>query len=272
MDDYIASDKVGTSPDHEGVCFGFTIYENEEKNKYELELMFNDMWPSWLRSIPNQKRPVWNSYEYTPEIEEYFMWTQQGFAHMQNWVANTILKRRTGVDDATIVAMAVPSRLPPYVDDEFGQFLTGTLSFFMVIMFVPPVYRTAYRIVAEKENKVKESMRMMGLSDFPYWASWYTYYTIINTSISFFTWLVMVTGIISKTDSWIIFAIIWLYGQSLFGLVLITQSLFTKARAAAITSSIVYFGSSMFQYFVSDENARFNDRLWASLSPPVAMI
>lgn len=76
MDDYIASDKVGTNPDHEGVCFGFTIYENEEKNKYELELMFNDMWPGWLRSIPNQKRPVWNAYEYAPEIEEYFMWTQ----------------------------------------------------------------------------------------------------------------------------------------------------------------------------------------------------
>ena len=56
---------------------------------------------------------------------------------MQNWVANTILKRRTGVADASIVAMAVPSRLPPFVDDEFGQFLTGTLSFFMIIMFVP---------------------------------------------------------------------------------------------------------------------------------------
>ena len=272
MDDYIASDKIGTSPEYEGVCFGFSVHENEAKNKYELELFFNDMWPRWLRSIPNQKKPVWNSYEYTPEIEEYFMWTQQGFAHMQNWVANTILKRKTGVADAAIVAMAVPSRLPPYTDDEFGQFLTGTLSFFMIIMFVPPVYRTTYRIVAEKENKVKESMRMMGLADFPYWASWYTYYTILNTSIALLTWLIMILGIIGKTDGWIVFCIVWLYGQSLFGLILITQSLFTKARAAAITSSIVYFGSSMFQYFVSDENTKFNDRLWASLSPPVAMI
>ena len=272
LDEYIASDKIGTDPNFEGVCFAFAIHENEQKNKYELELFFNDMWPSWLRSIPNHKRPVWNSYEYTPQIENYFMWTQQGFAHMQNWVANTILKRKTGVSDASIVAMAVPSRLPPYTEDEFGQFLTGTLSFFMVIMFVPPVYRTTYRIVAEKENKVKESMRMMGLADFPYWASWYTYYTIINTSIAILTWIIMVFGIISKSDSWIVFCTVWFYGQSLFGLILITQSLFTKARAAAITSSIVYFGSSMFQYFVSDQNTKFNDRLWASLSPPVCMI
>ena len=54
----------------------------------------------------------------------------------------------------------------------------------MLITFVPPVYRTVYRIVAEKENKVKESMRMMGLKDFPYWASWYTFYSANNTVIA----------------------------------------------------------------------------------------
>jgi arabinogalactan endo-1,4-beta-galactosidase len=34
------------------------------------------------------------------------------------------------------------------------------------------MYRTVYRIVFEKFSKAKESMRMMGMSDFPYWASW----------------------------------------------------------------------------------------------------
>ena len=98
LDEYIASDKIGTDPNFEGICFAFAIHENDKKNKYELELFFNDMWPGWLSSIPNQKKPVWNSYEYTPQIDHYFKWTQQGFAHMQNWVANTILKRKTGVE------------------------------------------------------------------------------------------------------------------------------------------------------------------------------
>ena len=112
------------------------------------------------------------------------MWTQRGFAHMQNWVANTILKRKTRVDTASIVAMTVPFRIPPIVTDDFGELVKGILSWFMLIMFVPPVYRTVYRIVAEKENKVKESMRMMGLKDFPYWASWYTFYSVNNTIIA----------------------------------------------------------------------------------------
>ena len=142
--------------------------------------------------------------------------------------------------------MAVPARQPAYTEDDFSRILSGVLSFFFLIMYVPPMYRTAYRIVAEKESKVKESMRMMGLKDTAYWLSWLTYYTIINTQISFFTWLILFESVTSKTSGWILFLVVWLFGQSLFGLLLITQSLFTRARAAAITTSLIYFGTSIF--------------------------
>ena len=50
--------------------------------------------------------------------------------------------------------MVVPSRLPPYVIDDFGQLITGLLSFCLIVMYVPPVFRTTYRIVKEKETRV----------------------------------------------------------------------------------------------------------------------
>ena len=131
---------------------------------------------------------------------------------MQNWVANTILKRKTGVATASIVAMAVPSRLPPYSTDDFAQLLNSVLSYFFLIMFVPPMYRTSYRIVAEKENKVKESMRMMGLRDTAYWLSWFTYYTLLNTSISFITYIILYYSVTSKISGWILFLTVWLFG------------------------------------------------------------
>lgn len=131
---------------------------------------------------------------------------------MQNWVANTILKRSTGVDSASIVTMAVPARLPAYTEDDFSRLLTGVLSFFFLIMYVPPIYRTSYRIVAEKESKVKESMRMMGLRDTAYWLSWLTYYTIVNTIMSLLVWLILFKSVTSKTSGWILFLVVWLYG------------------------------------------------------------
>ena len=53
LEDYIGSDKIGTSEEWEGICYGFKIHENEAKNKYELELFYNDLWPGWLNAIPN---------------------------------------------------------------------------------------------------------------------------------------------------------------------------------------------------------------------------
>ena len=168
--------------------------------------------------------------------------------------------------------MVVPSRLPPYVIDDFGQLITGLLSLCIIVMYVPPVFRTTYRIVKEKETRVKESMRMMGLRDTPYWLSWLTYHIIVNTVLSTIVWALLYTKVLSKTNGVVLYLFIWLYGQSLFGLIVLTQSFFTKARSAAIVSCLFYFGFSTFNYFVEDDDTPGYQRIWASLSPTIAMI
>jgi hypothetical protein len=58
-------------------------------------------------------------------------------------------------------------------------------------MYVIPVYMFVFFIVKEKEARVKESMRMMGLSDLPYWLSWYCYYTLVNTITAFLAYFTL---------------------------------------------------------------------------------
>ena len=66
---------------------------------------------------------------------------------MQNIAANTLLKRKTGVNTASIFASVNILKSDEYTDDMFAQILTGVLAFFTLIMYVVPVYRTTYRIV-----------------------------------------------------------------------------------------------------------------------------
>ena len=61
----------------------------------------------------------------------------------------------------------------------------------ILLLYVLPVYNMVFFIVQEKEYRAKESMRMMGLSDAPYWLSWWVYYTLINTVTAFLAWLVL---------------------------------------------------------------------------------
>ena len=81
-----------------------------------------------------------------------------------------------------------------------------------MIMYIPLVYRTAYRIVSEKESRTKETMRMMGLKDTPYWLSWFTYYTILNAIIATVVQQMMSALILSHSNYTILWLIIFLFG------------------------------------------------------------
>lgn len=99
---YISDKDFGTDQ-KPAVCFGFTVHENS-KNDIELELIFNDFYAvTEFQSIPSQRMARVPLYQNIPQIQDYALWEWYGFGYMQNWVANTILKRRTGVDDAKIV-------------------------------------------------------------------------------------------------------------------------------------------------------------------------
>jgi len=55
-------------------------------------------------------------------------------------------------------------------------------------------------------------MKMMGLSDFAYWASWYSYYTIINTIIAVLCTVILRINVYQAKSCYFLFLIIWLFG------------------------------------------------------------
>ena len=84
-------------------------------------------------------------------------------------------------------------------------------------MYILPVFTTVSLIVKEKESRAKESMRMMGMTDFPYWFSWFFYYSILNTIYSLIGWSVLCINVIGSSNPWYILLFIWLYGEAVFG-------------------------------------------------------
>jgi hypothetical protein len=140
--------------------------------------------------------------------------------------------------------MFVPYKADAYISDEFGMVLSNMMSFFMLLMYILPVYRLISNIVSEKESKARESMRMMGLSDASYWLSWFTYYLIIVTIISVLCIIILSANVFKYSNRGYIFLYFWVYGMSLFGLCIFLQAFFSTARVAAITGTLIYFGTS----------------------------
>ena len=61
LDAFIEHEDYGRAEDRPGVCFGFSVTENEAKSKYELELQFNDFWIDDYNSIPLQRNEATDS-------------------------------------------------------------------------------------------------------------------------------------------------------------------------------------------------------------------
>lgn len=124
------------------------------------------------------------------------------------------------------------------------------MPFFMLLIYILPVYRLISNIVSEKESKARESMKMMGLLDFSYWLSWWFYYFIIVTIISGLCIGVLSINAIKYSNRGLVFLFFEVYGLSLFGLTVFLQSFFSRARIAAVAGTLIYFGTSFINVLV----------------------
>ena len=74
-------------------------------------------------------------------------------------------------------------------------------------------------IVTEKENKIKDGLRMVGVSDGAHWLSWLGVYTIIILILSLaFTLIFHFLNVLHNIDIVLLFLIFFLFGLSVLTL------------------------------------------------------
>ena len=154
------------------------------------------------------------------------------------------MRTKSGINNASIGVTLVPFKTDKYIKDDFSLIFSNMMPFFMLLIYILPTYRIISNIVSEKESKARESMKMMGLVDFSYWASWFFYYLILVTIISGLCIGILCINVIKYSNRGLVFLFFELYGVSLFGLAVFLQSFFSRARVAAIAGTLIYFGTS----------------------------
>lgn len=186
-------------------------------------------------------------------------------------MANAVLRTETGKSSATIANIIMPMRTNEVKIDTFVLVSTYLLPLCMVLMYIVPINRTISRIVNEKENKARESMRIMGLTDTSYWLSWLIYYLTVSTIIALVSSMIISVNVFPNSNKFLLFLYFWLYGLSLFGFIVFAQSFFSKARIASTVSTLIYFFLTFADYAVQDNYMHENIRIACSLLPSIAM-
>uniref|UniRef100_A0A8D1BS30 P-type phospholipid transporter n=1 Tax=Sus scrofa TaxID=9823 RepID=A0A8D1BS30_PIG len=195
-----------------------------------------------------------------------------GFTYLQDVVEQAIIRVLTGMEKKTGVYMQ-QMPYPCYVDDIFLRVMSRSMPLFMTLAWIYSVAVIIKGIVYEKEARLKETMRIMGLDNGILWFSWFISSLIpLLVSAGLLVVILKLGNLLPYSDPSVVFVFL-----SVFAVVTILQcflisTLFSRANLAAACGGIIYF--TLYLPYVLcvawQDYVGFSLKIFASLLSPVA--
>ncbi|XP_053563210.1 cholesterol transporter ABCA5 isoform X2 [Bombina bombina] len=236
--------------------FTFIQFEDEEKLKSETYtfnsayIIFKDSM-SYELTFYSDSKPISTSYTSSREdcdqgdcdSTSYYY---TAFTALQACLDAAIIKLKTNysvwdeLKETPVVMMKEQAAVEVYT------FQYALMAVFLVMAFSPFGYSVAVHVVAEKEKRLKEFMKTLGLHDTAFWLSWVVLYTALMLIISLLM-AIITTSIypFNNSNCYLIFMLYTMYGISLILFALMLTPLFKKSKQAGAVEFLItlIFGS-----------------------------
>jgi len=104
-----------------------------------------------------------------------------------------------------------------------------------------PFLRLSYGLMIEKEKKIREGMKIMGMKNSAFYFSWIIYYGFIFTIISLLNAGIMKGSIFKNSDYSLLFFWYWIFCWSLIFQAIFISAFFSKAKVGNICAMVLIF-------------------------------
>ncbi|KAJ7305756.1 hypothetical protein JRQ81_010122 [Phrynocephalus forsythii] len=185
---------------------------------------------------------------------------REGFLGVQHIVDKAIIQYHANTSDAdlldkiTVVVQRFP--YPPYVNDLFVLAIQTQLPLLLMLSFTYTSLNIVRAVVHEKERKLKEYMRMMGLSNWLHWCAWFLmFFLFLLVSVFFVTVLVCVKvseqgAVLTNSDPTLVFTFLTIFSISTISFSFMVSTFFSRANIAAAAGGFLYFLSYIPYFFI----------------------
>ncbi len=141
----------------------------------------------------------------------------------------------------------------------------------LLLIWLVPYLRFVLQMTQEKETRIKETMRIMGMREAAYSGSFFIWYLITAFCISVLLTLFGALFFFSNSDWLLLFFVYFCDGLAVFGLVNFFQSFFSSSRNAVPIAVIVYYLTNYISLAVNSPDISAGAKYAASLIPTVAV-
>uniref|UniRef100_A0A7N8X278 ATP-binding cassette, sub-family A (ABC1), member 4b n=1 Tax=Mastacembelus armatus TaxID=205130 RepID=A0A7N8X278_9TELE len=241
-----------------------------EENKFWAGVVFMDMYP-WTTSVPPHvkykirmdidavertnkiKDRYWDPGPRADPMEDQrYIWG--GFAYLQDMIEHGIIKLHT----VNLMFMITLNRCFPM---------------FMVLAWIYTVSMTVKSIVLEKELRLKETLKAMGVGNGVIWSTWFIdSFIMMTASTALLTSIIMGGKVLNYSDPILVFFFLLSFTIATIMQCFLMSVFFNKANLAAACSGIIYFTLYLphILCFAWQDRVTKNMKLAASLLSPVA--
>ncbi|XP_062404777.1 phospholipid-transporting ATPase ABCA1-like [Sardina pilchardus] len=195
-----------------------------------------------------------------------------GFSYLQDIVEHSIIRAVTGTTEKTgVYIQQMP--YPCYVDDIFLRVMSRSMPLFMTLAWMYSVAIIIKSVVYEKEARLKETMRIMGLDNGILWFSWFISSLIpLLVSAALLVLLLKMGNLLPYSDPGVVFLFLGSFAVVTIMQCFLISTVFSRANLAAACGGIIYF--TLYLPYVLcvawEEYVGFNTKVVASLLSPVA--
>ncbi|XP_061694281.1 retinal-specific phospholipid-transporting ATPase ABCA4 [Syngnathoides biaculeatus] len=259
-----------------------------EENKFWAGVVFTDMYP-WTTSVPPHvkykirmdidavertnkiKDRYWDpGPRADPVDDQRYIWG--GFAYLQDMIEHGIIKVQTGHDwPLGVYVQQMP--YPCYVDDLFMITLNRCFPMFMVLAWIYSVSMTVKSVVLEKELRLKETLKAMGVANGVLWCTWFIdSFVTMAASAALLTCIIVGGKVLNYSDPLLVYVFLLTFTVATIMQCFLMSVFFSKANLAAACSGVLYFTLYLPHVlcFAWQDRLTSNMKMAASFLSPVA--
>lgn len=180
-------------------------------------------------------------------VNQYYY---SGFIALQMLLDYTKIKLDTGRSDLQVPQVMLEMFPKDAYTADWMLAFRVVIPLYMVMALSQFITYLLILIVGEKENKIKEGMKIMGLRDSVFWLSWFIVYGIFVIFLSIICCVLLQTlQVFQNTNYLLIFLLVVLYSLSVIMFGFMITPFFDKSRTAGIIGNFAVNIMSLF-YFI----------------------
>jgi len=232
------------SSKQDALCMGLIINDyRPAEAQFHYEMIYNLTGSfDYQRDLQDTRLPEKFLLTFQKENTDLFLqYLYTGSAVFQHMIDTLLIRASKGDQSLQVNAQVVKSPVSAYSQSNLFQITSGSISTYIIFPIVLIYLRFVYFLLLEKEKRIAQNLRNMGMTTIAYYFSWILIYSLILAVISIIWTLMVGLTMFKHSNQFLIFLLFFLTGFYLLSVGFCLSSMFTRAKPGVLTALILFF-------------------------------